>query len=109
MEGNCHVIESKVKSEGRWEYLKAIYERYRKAGRKAKKVILDEFCENTGYHRQYATRGLTLWKGPSRLRGAQILQSPRQSSCSVGLRIPVHKTRARVREIHGRHSVRLSK
>jgi len=35
---------------GRWEYLKAIYERYRKAGQKAKKVIVEEFCENTGYH-----------------------------------------------------------
>ena len=25
-------------NKGRWEYLRAIYERYRKAGRKAKKV-----------------------------------------------------------------------
>jgi hypothetical protein len=28
--------------------------RYRKAGRKDKKKILDEFCHNTGYHRKYA-------------------------------------------------------
>jgi hypothetical protein len=48
-------------SKGRWEYLKAIYERYRKAGRKAKKVILSEFCSNTGYHRKYALR---LLNGP---------------------------------------------
>ena len=46
-------------SKGRWEYLRAIYERYQKAGRKAKKVILDEFCENTGYHRKYAIRLLS--------------------------------------------------
>ena len=46
-------------NKGRWEYLRAIYERYRKAGRKAKKVILDEFCENTGYHRKYAIRLLS--------------------------------------------------
>jgi len=43
-------------NKGRWEYLLAIYERYQKAGRKAKKVILNEFCANTGYHRKYAIR-----------------------------------------------------
>lgn len=43
-------------NKGRWEYLRAIYERYRKAGRKTKKVILSEFCANTGYHRKYAIR-----------------------------------------------------
>lgn len=48
-------------SKGRREYLRAIYERYRKAGRKAKKVILSEFCTNTGYHRKYAIR---LLNGP---------------------------------------------
>jgi transposase InsO family protein len=42
--------------KGRWEYLRAIYERYQKASRKGKKVILDEFCVNTGYHRKYAIR-----------------------------------------------------
>jgi transposase InsO family protein len=48
-------------NQGRWEYLRAIYERYRKAGRKAKQVILSEFCANTGYHRKYALR---LLNGP---------------------------------------------
>jgi transposase InsO family protein len=43
-------------NKGRWEYLRAIYERYRKAGRAGKQVILDEFCANTGYHRKYAIR-----------------------------------------------------
>jgi transposase InsO family protein len=43
-------------NKGRWEYLQAIYERYRKAGRKEKKAILNEFCANTGYHRKYAIR-----------------------------------------------------
>ena len=43
-------------NKGRWEYLRAIYERYQKAGRRAKKVILNEFCANTGYHRKYAIR-----------------------------------------------------
>jgi len=48
-------------NKGRWEYLRAIYDRYRKAERKAKKVILNEFCANTGYHRKYAIR---LLNGP---------------------------------------------
>ncbi len=48
-------------NKGRWEYLRAIYGRYRAAGRKAKKVILSEFCANTGYHRKYAIR---LLNGP---------------------------------------------
>ena len=48
-------------NKGRWEYLRAIYERYRKAGRREKKVILNEFCANTGYHRKYAIR---LLNGP---------------------------------------------
>ena len=48
-------------SKGRWEYLRAIYDRYRTAGRKAKKGILSEFCTNTGYHRKYAIR---LLNGP---------------------------------------------
>lgn len=48
-------------NKGRWEYLKAIYERYRRAERKDKKVILNEFCANMGYHRKYATR---LLNGP---------------------------------------------
>ena len=48
-------------NKGRWEYLRAIYDRYRNAGRKAKKVILSEFCTNTGYNRKYAIR---LLNGP---------------------------------------------
>jgi hypothetical protein len=48
-------------NKGRWEYLRAIYGRYRVAGRKAKQVILTEFCANTGYHRKYAIR---LLNGP---------------------------------------------
>lgn len=48
-------------NKGRWEYLRAIYERYRLAGREDKNVILSEFCANTGYHRKYAIR---LLNGP---------------------------------------------
>ena len=48
-------------NQGRWEYLGAVYERYRKAGRKDKKAILSEFCANAGYNRKYAIR---LLNGP---------------------------------------------
>ena len=48
-------------NKGKWEYLRAIYERYRSAGRQGKHVILSEFCANTGYHRKYAIR---LLNGP---------------------------------------------
>jgi len=50
-----------VGHEARWEYYRVIYERYRKAEGKAKRVMLDEFCLNTGYHRKYAIR---LLNGP---------------------------------------------
>ncbi len=48
--------------KAKWEYVKAIYERYRKASRKMKQAILNEFCLNTGYHRKYAIR---LLNGPA--------------------------------------------
>jgi len=38
------------------EYLEKIRERYRRAGRKYKKRILDEFCEVCGHHRKHAIR-----------------------------------------------------
>ncbi len=47
--------------KAKWEYFRAIDERYRKAGRKMKQAILNEFCLNTGYHRKYAIR---LLNGP---------------------------------------------
>jgi hypothetical protein len=38
------------------DYLESIRLRYRQADRKAKGLILDEFCANCGYHRKYAIR-----------------------------------------------------
>src|SRR5574337_284666 len=71
--------EGSVGHRTRWEYLRAIYERYRKAGRKAKRVILDEFCLNTGYHRKYAIR---LLHGPP--PGKQPVRRPRRRGLSYG-------------------------
>jgi len=50
-----------VSRQGKWEYLKAIHPRYRRASRAEKQRILDEFCHVTGYHRQSALR---LLNGP---------------------------------------------
>jgi hypothetical protein len=40
----------------RWEYLRTIHPRYRKADRQQRRLILDEFCSNCGYNRKYAIR-----------------------------------------------------
>jgi hypothetical protein len=40
------------------EYLQAIARRYHRSGRKAKGIILDEFCEVCGLNRSYAIRVL---------------------------------------------------
>ena len=42
----------------RWEYLRQIQPRYRRASRAEKSRILDEFCKVTGYNRKYALRVL---------------------------------------------------
>jgi len=47
------------------EYTEAIHKRYKHASRSEKKVILDEFCSTTGYHRKYA---IVLLKGFKRFR-----------------------------------------
>jgi hypothetical protein len=52
--------------------LRVIYERYRKADRESKQVMLNEFCANTGYHRKYAIR---LLNGPP--PGRQVERRPR--------------------------------
>jgi hypothetical protein len=43
-------------SRSKKEYLAKIKDRYRHAGRKGKKRILDEFCEVCGHHRKHAIR-----------------------------------------------------
>jgi len=65
-------------NKGRWESLRAIYERYRQAGRKDKKTILSEFCANTGYNRKYAIRLL------NRARPEKRPKTPRRRGASYG-------------------------
>ena len=57
--------------KAKWEYFRAVYERYHKARREAKQMMLNEFCLNTGYHRKYAIRilnGAPPGKHPERRR-----------------------------------------
>jgi hypothetical protein len=49
------------------EYTEAIHKRYKHASRSEKKLILDEFCATSGYHRKYA---IMLLKGFKRFRKA---------------------------------------
>jgi hypothetical protein len=46
----------------RWDYLKAIYFRYKKVSKPLRARILDEFCQVCGYNRKYAIR---LLNGPA--------------------------------------------
>ncbi len=57
---------------GRREYLRAIYERYRRSSRERKGTILDEFCRVCGCHRKHAIR---LLRGP----GSERHPPPRRS------------------------------
>jgi hypothetical protein len=51
-----------MSQESKWDYLKAIYARYRKASKDLRALILNEFCEVCGYNRKYAIR---LLNGPA--------------------------------------------
>jgi hypothetical protein len=57
------------------EALARIHGRYQRAGRKHKRVILDEFCATCGYHRKAAVRLLNrpLRTGPPRRSGPKIV------------------------------------
>jgi hypothetical protein len=48
--------------KSRWDYLKAIYSRYKKVAKPLRARILDEFCQVCGYNRKYAIR---LLNGPA--------------------------------------------
>lgn len=48
--------------KAKMEYLESIYLRYKRATRKEKSVILNEFCLNCNYHRKHAIRLLNNFK-----------------------------------------------
>jgi hypothetical protein len=51
-----------MSSRSKREYLEAIYSRYKRANRKGKAIILDEFCTTCRYHRKHAIRLLRRFK-----------------------------------------------
>ena len=51
-----------MSGKSKWDYLKAIYHRYRKASKALRSGILDEFCQVCRYNRKYAIR---LLNGPA--------------------------------------------
>jgi len=50
-----------VSQKSKWEYLKAIYQRYHQVSKALRHLILNEFCQVCGYNRKYAIR---LLNGP---------------------------------------------
>ena len=55
-EKTCIERDCIMSSRSKREYLEAIYLRYKRASRKGKAIILDEFCAACGYHRKHAIR-----------------------------------------------------
>ena len=64
--------------QSKQELLKAVRSRYRKATKREKSLILDEFVAATGYNRKYAIH--LLRNGPSRpsqkKRGRRLIYGP---------------------------------
>lgn len=62
--------EFRMARQSKREYLRSIYERYRRAGRTEKTAMLEEFCKVSGYNRKYAIWLLSrpLPKPPARRR-----------------------------------------
>jgi len=65
-----------MSGKSKWDYLKAIYFRYRKASKPIRSRILDEFCQVCRYNRKYAIR---LLSGPAP-------QKPNPNAASKGRR-----------------------
>ncbi|MBI3281993.1 MAG: integrase [Acidobacteria bacterium] len=68
----------------KWEYLCAIYARYRRASRAEKTRILDECCQVCGYHRKSALRLLN-GPTPTRLRSQRRRQPTRYSAQALSI------------------------
>jgi len=61
--------------KSRWDYLKAIYVRYKKVSKPLRVRILDEFCQVCNYNRKYAIR---LLNGPAPHKPKTILRKGRR-------------------------------
>ena len=61
--------------KSRWDYLKAIYVRYKKVSKPLRVRILDEFCQVCNYNRKYAIR---LLNGPAPHKSKTIVRKGRR-------------------------------
>lgn len=67
----------------RREYVEAIFLRYKRASRKEKKGILDEFCATSGYHRKHAIRVLRGFKRFTQPKPKRRGRSPTYDRASI--------------------------
>src|SRR3989337_3845101 len=83
-----------MSGKSRWDYLKAIYFRYKKVSKPLRARILDECCQVCGYNRKYAIRllngpapqkpELTTAKGRRLTYGAKVILSLTAISDAAG-------------------------
>jgi hypothetical protein len=66
-----------MSGKSRWDYLKAIYSRYKKVSKPLRARILDEFCQVCGYNRKYAIR---LLNGPAPQKPELTIAKSRRST-----------------------------
>jgi transposase InsO family protein len=66
-----------MSGKSRWDYLKAIYDRYQKVSKGLRGQILDEFCQVCAYNRKYAIR---LLNGPAPQKPKVAARKGRPSS-----------------------------
>lgn len=66
-----------MSGKSRWDYLKAIYFRYKKVSKPLRARILDEFCQVCGYNRKYAIR---LLNGPAPQNSKAAVPKARHAS-----------------------------
>ena len=71
-------------TKSKWEYFRAIYQRYRKASLSVKTQILEEFCHVCGYNRKYAIAKLNGPAGAAWLPGAPELSSAFDPASHLG-------------------------
>jgi hypothetical protein len=64
-----------MSGKSRWDYLKAIYVRYKKVSKALRARILDEFCQVCNYNRKYAIR---LLNGPAPQKPKPIVRKGRR-------------------------------
>ena len=76
-----------MSGKSKWDYLKAIYYRYKKVSKPLRARILDEFCQVCGYHRKYAIR---LLGGPAPQKPKTIVRKGRRPT--YGSNVITHLT-----------------